>query len=155
VGGWPILNSPQNGVPRPNFVRAGSTEPGLSVVEDAFRAVRVLQPSIPTRSPPLLQFPWRSAGSSTTPNLPVWSPVPALLGCGLAYQKMHMLRHGDIPQHSQTIAAAGLLQGFFKCTARCRCCEFRLAVIATEGNEMQVPRLLIPVKACRHKDSFT
>lgn len=92
-------------------------------------------------------------------ELPVTRPVPqkplssrtqrGICGCSSS----HSIHH--IPQNSQAVGTAGLRQGFFKPVARRRCGKVRLSPVTTERDEVQVPRLLIPVDAGRHFDSFT
>src|SRR5580704_5556399 len=59
-------------------------------------------------------------------------------------------RHDNIPDHHKRISRSNTLQRRFKERATRLSTQIGQPVITTEGNEMQVPGLLIAMKALRH-----
>jgi hypothetical protein len=69
---------------------------------------------------------------------------------GLRNEKMDMLRHHDIANHSEAISVSHLLQhGEQQVPPRCAM-EQRLALVATPRNQVQTPRAVVTLQAPRH-----
>jgi hypothetical protein len=63
---------------------------------------------------------------------------------------MDMLRHHHIAKHEEVIPFPNPLQGAFKKTANVGKAKVRPPAIATEGNKMEVPRILITNQPLSH-----
>jgi hypothetical protein len=63
---------------------------------------------------------------------------------------MDMLGHDDVANHIEPVPTAGLLEGFEEDVALLRCVQKRCALVATEGEEVQVSGLLRSLQSPRH-----
>ena len=69
----------------------------------------------------------------------------------LADHPMHMLGHGDVPADHELVTAAGALQRILKQIAGYRRAQMLEAVITTEGEEVEIPRVFVPDQSARHR----
>lgn len=67
---------------------------------------------------------------------------------------MHMLRHDNASGNSEEIAPADTLQRTFKKLDDGRCRQIRSPAIATEGEEMELSRLLVTDTPAFHAASI-
>ena len=57
-----------------------------------------------------------------------------------------MFRHDDVTEDAELVIYPRLFQGAFELDSRGGCAEFGLASVTTEGDEMKVAGLLVPVE---------
>jgi hypothetical protein len=68
-------------------------------------------------------------------------------------QQVDMFRHDDIAAHEESIPMAGFFQGLEKTIAGTWSSEQRIAVLTTEGEEMETPSFLVTLETPRHGHS--
>ena len=65
-----------------------------------------------------------------------------------------MFGHDDIPGNEESIPYPDFLQGGFKKPAGRERTKIRLPLIATEGNKVQIARLLVSLQSPRHISEY-
>jgi hypothetical protein len=65
-------------------------------------------------------------------------------------QQMHALWHDDVADHCKGAGAAGLFQRLLKLAADAVLDQLGLSSVAAEGNEVELPVLMEPLKARGH-----
>jgi hypothetical protein len=68
----------------------------------------------------------------------------------LADEQVDVFRHDHVAADEEAVGAANLFKGFLDEGSRLRRCEAWATVITTEGDEMEVARLLVPLQSFRH-----